>query len=136
VVSHLLLAVCYLLIIWLLICFSCKIAGFLNESVVSKPEASFLFVVRNQACFVEAVFRKIVAFISLTSQVFSEFPEVIVVDDHSTDETPAILERLQKRYGFYLFCMEGYAPEKKPLRVGLQSCEGKQVYCFFLREQR
>lgn len=130
---NLLLAACYLLVVWGLICFSCEIAGFLEKGAIPKTGSSFLFVVRNQAYFIETVIRKIVAFASFISQASPELPEIIIIDDHSTDETPEILERLQKKYGFCLIRMEGHEPEKKPLEVGLQSCEGKQVYCFFLR---
>jgi len=130
---NLLLAACYLLVVWGLIRFSCEIAGFLEKGAIPKTGTSLLFVVRNQACFIETVIRKVVAFASLISQASRELPEVIIIDDHSTDETPEILERLQKKYGFCLIRMEGHEPEKKPLEVGLQSCGGKQVYCFFLR---
>ena len=58
------------------------------------PKVTVRISAYNHSAFVEQAVRSVV------DQTYEDF-ELIVIDDGSTDETPFILERLSKLYGFY-----------------------------------
>jgi len=106
---------------------TCRITRFMRNRPSAPPAMSLLLVVRNQASVIEGLIRHILAYHHKPLTFF----ELVVVDDHSTDETPGILQRLNRRHHFALIQMEQF-PGEKALDTGLKFCQGEVVYCFDL----
>ncbi|HHW39792.1 MAG TPA: glycosyltransferase [Syntrophomonadaceae bacterium] len=106
---------------------ACRITGFMRSRPDAPPALSLLVVVRNQAPVIEGLIRHILA---LHHRVPAFF-ELVVVDDRSGDETPGILQRLNRRHHFTLIQMDQF-PGEQALETGLRFCRGEVVYCFDL----
>ncbi len=61
-----------------------------DAAMAERPTLSVVAPVYNEAAVVEALYRRICAAAATTGRAF----EVILVDDHSSDETPDIIQRL------------------------------------------
>lgn len=106
---------------------TCRITGFMRSRPAAPPAMSLLVVVRNQAPVIEGLIRHILAYHHKPLAFF----ELVVVDDHSGDETPGILQRLNRRHHFTLIQMDQF-PGEKALETGIKFCRGEVVYCFDL----
>ena len=92
------------------------------------PYLSLLFVVRDQASIVEGLVREILAIYQTSLPPF----DLVIVDDDSSDETPEILRRLNKKNAFIF--IERSADEQS-LEIGLHACRGEVISYFNLTGQ-
>lgn len=89
----------------------------------ARPDISLLLVVCNQDQGIEGLVRKLFS-CSLICPPF----ELVIVDDHSRDETPEILLRLQRKYHFSFV----KAAHQRSVEAGLALCRGRIIYCLEL----
>lgn len=80
---------------------------------------SVVIPVFNEAPFIETIVRRVVA-----SPIEKE---IIVVDDGSTDETPAILSRLSRELGIRILTHATNGGKGLAVRTGLAQCQGDVV---------
>lgn len=110
-----------------LVLLTCRLACRLRNRSIANPYLSLLFVVRDQAAVIEGLTRDILSYYRTPLSSF----ELVIVDDHSADETPEILRRLNREKAFTLVSPE-CSPEEKPLELGLRTCRGELVSYFNL----
>lgn len=96
--------------------------GDLHSGVVPHTTVSVIVPARNEAPFLERC---------LSSLVAQDFPphllEIIVVDDHSEDETAAIAQSFESR-GADLFCLpSGQTSKKAAIQAGIALARGELI---------
>ncbi|MHB1127702.1 MAG: glycosyltransferase family 2 protein [Bacillota bacterium] len=95
------------------------------------PRISLLLIVRDQEDSIEGVVRDLL----LLSGMRACFFDLVVVDDHSNDQTGKILEKLARRdQAFTLFLLNNY-PCQTAWELGNQMCKG-EVICTLEVPQR
>jgi len=94
----------------------------------SRPFISLLLVVRNKSNIIEGLVRNLTHLDYLRGEGMANY-EVVAVDDHSTDETGRILERLARSFPVLKAVrMEEVArPGESAVEVGLFLCKSKVV---------
>lgn len=94
---------------------------FLQPEIVEMPSASFLIVVKNAEHEIEDLIRRLMREIERAGTDC----DVVVVDNHSYDLTPAILRRLEEELGLTVLT----APASlRPAADALPLCRGAVVH--------
>jgi len=63
---------------------------------------------------------------SILSQDFDDF-EIIVVDDHSTDDTKKVIKELKCNKIRYIFLEKNHGGPSKPRNIGVKAAQGKYI---------
>lgn len=100
--------------------------SFRNKKNTSLPKASIsvLVAVRNE----EANIKHLIACINKQNLLKDEF-ELIIIDDHSTDNTPFILKQLASKHNWMQVIKQknGFAGKKAALSAGLETAKNELI---------
>jgi hypothetical protein len=105
-----------------------QLAHLLGNQAQTRPYLSLLFVVSNQAAIIEGLIREIMAMYHASLPPF----DLVIVDNTSSDETPEIIRRLNKKNAFTFIESD---PDEPVLEMGLRACRGEVISYFNLAGQ-
>lgn len=92
-----------------------------------RPFLSLLVIVREGESVVEGLVRNLAGLPYFNRAGLTNY-DVVVVDHHSLDQTPQIMERLTKRYGNVRFTRVNRGEERgEAIEAGLRLCRGRTV---------
>ena len=94
---------------------------FLQPRIVEMPSASFLIVVKNFEHEIEDLIRYLMREI----EAVGTSCDVVIVDNHSNELTPAILARLQEELGLTVLTLPAHP---RPVAEALPLCRGAVVH--------
>jgi cellulose synthase/poly-beta-1,6-N-acetylglucosamine synthase-like glycosyltransferase len=90
-----------------------------------RPFLSLLVLVKEGETYVEGLVRNLAGLPYLNRAGLTNY-DVVVVDEHSVDQTAQIIERLARRYGNVRFARAGHgAGRAAAIEAGLRLCRGR-----------